>query len=126
MLNLQIFLLQEKLYGKSIVLADRETVEEKADDILFEARSSDVAFLVVGDPFGYLLFYLISVLNFLNFILLSKSPKSKDLFVCLLHFQCLNPFYGLPIKFSANFGIGILRIGMCNSVLDLALRCCHY
>lgn len=88
--------MQEKLYGKSIVLADRETVEEKADDILFEARSSDVAFLVVGDPFGYLLFHLISVLNFLNFILLSKSPKSKDLFVCLLHFQCLNPFMDCP------------------------------
>jgi diphthine synthase len=43
----------EKLYGKSITLADREVVEEKADDILLEARGSDVAFLVVGDPFGY-------------------------------------------------------------------------
>lgn len=28
-------------------------VEEKADGMLAEARSSDVAFLVVGDPFGY-------------------------------------------------------------------------
>ncbi|KAF5455788.1 hypothetical protein F2P56_025328 [Juglans regia] len=42
----------EKLYGKSITLADREMVEEKADEILSEARRSDVAFLVVGDPFG--------------------------------------------------------------------------
>lgn len=42
----------EKLYGKSITLADREIVEEKADGILSEARESDVAFLVVGDPFG--------------------------------------------------------------------------
>ncbi|CAI9116916.1 OLC1v1018206C1 [Oldenlandia corymbosa var. corymbosa] len=42
----------EKLYGKSITVADRETVEEKADDILSAAASSDVAFLVVGDPFG--------------------------------------------------------------------------
>ncbi|XP_042989305.1 probable diphthine methyl ester synthase isoform X1 [Carya illinoinensis] len=42
----------EKLYGKSITLADREMVEEKADEILSEARGSDVAFLVVGDPFG--------------------------------------------------------------------------
>lgn len=53
---------QEKLYGKSITLADREMVEEKADEILSEARGSDVAFLVVGDPFGYgscLLFHLI-------------------------------------------------------------------
>ncbi|KAJ7949718.1 Diphthine synthase [Quillaja saponaria] len=42
----------ENLYGNTIILADREMVEEKADDILFESRDSDVAFLVVGDPFG--------------------------------------------------------------------------
>ncbi|KAG8484887.1 hypothetical protein CXB51_021328 [Gossypium anomalum] len=42
----------EKLYGKPIILADREVVEEKVDNILSEARGSDVAFLVVGDPFG--------------------------------------------------------------------------
>ncbi|KAF2324684.1 hypothetical protein GH714_016261 [Hevea brasiliensis] len=42
----------ENLYGKPIAIADREMVEEKADDILSSARTSDVAFLVVGDPFG--------------------------------------------------------------------------
>ncbi|TXG52081.1 hypothetical protein EZV62_021250 [Acer yangbiense] len=42
----------EKLYGRPITVADRETVEEKADHFLSEARDSDVAFLVVGDPFG--------------------------------------------------------------------------
>lgn len=42
----------ENLYGKSITLADRETVEEKIDIILLEAQSSDIGFLVVGDPFG--------------------------------------------------------------------------
>ncbi|WCJ34696.1 Diphthine methyl ester synthase [Euphorbia peplus] len=42
----------EDLYGKPITVADREMVEEKADDILSTARTSDVAFLVVGDPFG--------------------------------------------------------------------------
>ncbi|XP_028784695.1 probable diphthine methyl ester synthase isoform X3 [Neltuma alba] len=42
----------EKLYGKAITLADREMVEEKADDILSDSRDADVAFLVVGDPFG--------------------------------------------------------------------------
>lgn len=42
----------EKLYGKPVMLADREMVEEKADSILLEARHSNVAFLVVGDPFG--------------------------------------------------------------------------
>jgi len=43
----------EKLYGKPITLADREMVEEKADDILSQAQLSHAAFLVVGDPFGY-------------------------------------------------------------------------
>lgn len=42
----------EKVYGKPIIVADREMVEEKADDMLLEAQVSDVAFLVVGDPFG--------------------------------------------------------------------------
>ncbi|KAF5740845.1 diphthine synthase [Tripterygium wilfordii] len=42
----------EKLYGKPLTLADRETVEEKADAVLAEAQGSNVAFLVVGDPFG--------------------------------------------------------------------------
>lgn len=42
----------EKLYGRSVMLADREMVEERADDILNEALVTSVAFLVVGDPFG--------------------------------------------------------------------------
>ncbi|KAK8955224.1 putative diphthine synthase [Platanthera guangdongensis] len=42
----------EKLYGKTIIVADREMVEEKVDRILIEASESDTAFLVVGDPFG--------------------------------------------------------------------------
>lgn len=44
--------LQEKIYEKPIIVSDREMVEEKADDMLLEAQVSDVAFLVVGDPFG--------------------------------------------------------------------------
>ncbi|XP_057782111.1 probable diphthine methyl ester synthase [Salvia miltiorrhiza] len=42
----------EKVYGRPIIVSDREMVEEKADDMLLEAQVSDVAFLVVGDPFG--------------------------------------------------------------------------
>ncbi|XP_062208895.1 probable diphthine methyl ester synthase [Phragmites australis] len=42
----------EKLYGKEITVADREMVEERADQVLREAADADVAFLVVGDPFG--------------------------------------------------------------------------
>lgn len=34
-------------------MADRETVESASDQILQGADSKDIAFLVVGDPFGY-------------------------------------------------------------------------
>ena len=43
---------QEALYGKEVVVADREMVESEADRILDGADREDVAFLVVGDPFG--------------------------------------------------------------------------
>lgn len=46
------FDIQEEFYGKELILADRETVEQEADSILKEADVCDVAFLVVGDPFG--------------------------------------------------------------------------
>jgi diphthine synthase len=42
----------EELYGKEVVVADREMVENEADKILEGADEVDVAFLVVGDPFG--------------------------------------------------------------------------
>lgn len=43
----------EALYERSITVADRETVEERAEEILdAAARPGGAAFLVVGDPFG--------------------------------------------------------------------------
>jgi diphthine synthase len=36
-----------------VIIADREMVESASDDILHGADASDVAFLVVGDPFGH-------------------------------------------------------------------------
>lgn len=42
----------EEFYGKELILADRELVEQGADGILRDADKTDVAFLVVGDPFG--------------------------------------------------------------------------
>ncbi|XP_053324808.1 diphthine methyl ester synthase [Spea bombifrons] len=42
----------EEFYGRELILADRETVEQEADEILQDAKVNDVAFLVVGDPFG--------------------------------------------------------------------------
>jgi diphthine synthase len=43
----------ESFHKKSIILADREMVEQHADEILHNAQNEDIAFLVVGDPFGY-------------------------------------------------------------------------
>ncbi|XP_068599376.1 LOW QUALITY PROTEIN: diphthine methyl ester synthase [Brachionichthys hirsutus] len=42
----------EDYYGKQLILADRDLVEGGAADILRDADVTDVAFLVVGDPFG--------------------------------------------------------------------------
>ncbi|KAL8771493.1 MAG: hypothetical protein Q9194_004884 [Teloschistes cf. exilis] len=42
----------EAYYGCPIILADREMVELSSDEILAGADTTDVAFLVVGDPFG--------------------------------------------------------------------------
>ena len=42
----------EALYGKPVHIAYRETVESEAETILEPAKTMDVAFLVVGDPFG--------------------------------------------------------------------------
>ncbi|KAK2739664.1 diphthine synthase [Myotisia sp. PD_48] len=42
----------EAFYGRPVIVADREMVESSSDDILENADKVDVAFLVVGDPFG--------------------------------------------------------------------------
>eukprot|EP00842_Homolaphlyctis_polyrhiza_P001862 jgi/Hompol1/2677/HPOL_006113-RA len=45
-------ILMEAFYGKPVTIADREMVESEADRILAGADVINVAFLVVGDPFG--------------------------------------------------------------------------
>lgn len=47
-----MFLKKEELYGKSLVIADRDMIETESDEILRDAHTQDVALLVVGDPFG--------------------------------------------------------------------------
>mmetsp|Transcript_9682 Transcript_9682/g.42244 ORF Transcript_9682/g.42244 Transcript_9682/m.42244 type:complete len:287 (-) Transcript_9682:26-886(-) len=42
----------EALYGREVVVADREFVEQGIDGMLNEALKMDVAFLVVGDAFA--------------------------------------------------------------------------
>lgn len=41
-----------RFYGREVILADRDLVEQGADELLEAAKAADVAFLVVGDPFG--------------------------------------------------------------------------
>jgi len=42
----------ESFYGRPVIIADREMVESSSDEILADATTKDIAFLVVGDPFG--------------------------------------------------------------------------
>lgn len=42
----------ERFYGREVILADRDLVEQGADELLEASKEADVAFLVVGDPFG--------------------------------------------------------------------------
>ncbi|KAA1075068.1 diphthine synthase [Puccinia graminis f. sp. tritici] len=42
----------QALYGKDIILADRDFIETRSDEILDQAVEEDVSLLVVGDPFG--------------------------------------------------------------------------
>lgn len=42
----------EEFYGTPVILADRELVESGSDVLLENAENDDIAFLVVGDPFG--------------------------------------------------------------------------
>jgi len=42
----------EQFYGKKLLIADRETVENDCEAILTQASQCNVALLVVGDPFG--------------------------------------------------------------------------
>lgn len=50
--DLIICQLQEQFYGREIIVADRELVEQGAEVFLEEAKEKDIALLVVGDPFG--------------------------------------------------------------------------
>ncbi|KAG0730328.1 Diphthine methyl ester synthase [Chionoecetes opilio] len=42
----------EKFYGRKVIVADREQVEQGSDELFVGAKSKDVALLVVGDPLG--------------------------------------------------------------------------
>src|SRR3990167_6693947 len=41
-----------EFYGREVKVADRDFVEQGCDEFLEKARNINVAFLVVGDPYG--------------------------------------------------------------------------
>ncbi|XP_046391307.1 diphthine methyl ester synthase isoform X2 [Ischnura elegans] len=43
---------REEFYGRNLIIADREMVEQNSEEILNAADVRNVALLVVGDPFG--------------------------------------------------------------------------
>ena len=45
-------MLQSEFYGREVIVADREMVEQGADAFLSRSLTEDIALLVVGDPFG--------------------------------------------------------------------------
>lgn len=64
-------LCKEAFYGKDLILADRDMVETESDEILRDADKQDVALLVVGDPFGYVL----SICMY-DFVIITSCPTS--------------------------------------------------
>jgi diphthine methyl ester synthase len=64
----------ERLYGKKILLANRELVENRAEEILGKAKEKDIGFLVIGDVF--------SATTHVDFFL---RAKSKGIDVKVIH-----------------------------------------
>ncbi|VEN41823.1 unnamed protein product [Callosobruchus maculatus] len=74
----------EEFYGKELTVADRDLVEQGADEILGEAKESDVALLVVGDPFG--------ATTHTDLILRAKEKHMNNLHtLCLLDIKVKEP-----------------------------------
>ena len=46
----------EAFYGKEVIEADRDLVEQGCTEMIELAREKNVAFLVVGDVFGFVLY----------------------------------------------------------------------
>ncbi|CAD6930807.1 unnamed protein product [Tilletia controversa] len=67
----------EKLIGKEVRLAHRETVELEADEILSLASQSDVSFCVVGDP--------LSATTHTDLILRARHQKPTPIPVKVIH-----------------------------------------
>lgn len=49
-----------------------------ADEILLNAEKEDVAFLVVGDPFGFVLHIILYTLHYIHCFFITTSAKQVD------------------------------------------------
>jgi len=83
----------EEYYGKEIIEADREKVEQFSDDIIEHAKTKVVAFLVVGDPFG--------ATTHIDFILRARSKNVK---VEVIHNASIMNAIGCTGLYLYNFG----------------------
>lgn len=59
----------EKFYKKKIILAGRELIEQKSDEILDKAKKNDTALLIIGDP--------MSATTHIDFLLRAKEKNIK-------------------------------------------------
>ena len=81
-IELKVPFLKETLYGKQVQVADREFVESDAIlKILGPASTRNVAFLVIGEPFGFFLFFFCNFLQFVLYLLDSFAMKKIYFFV---------------------------------------------
>jgi diphthine synthase len=88
----------EKLYGKKIILADRELVEKKAEEILDKAKDKQVSFLVIGDA--------LSATTHTDLMLRAKEQKIK---VNIIHNASIITAVGIT-------GLEIYKFGKITSI----------
>ena len=78
----------EAFYGRKIEVADRECVESRSDMMMEDALESDVAVLVVGDPFGattHTDFYLRAVAKGIKVHVIHNASIMNAVGCCGLH-----------------------------------------
>lgn len=47
------FHIQERFFDRPVILADRDFIEKNIETVLDDAKTQNIACLVVGDPFWY-------------------------------------------------------------------------
>ncbi|EPZ32337.1 Diphthine synthase [Rozella allomycis CSF55] len=112
----------ETFYGKSIIEADRECVESFSDEIILSAKTENVAFLVVGDPFGattHTDFVLRAIKDGINYKIIHNASIMNVVGVCGLQLYRFGQTVSIPFfteswkpdsfydKIKANLSLGL-------------------